>query len=155
MISVTLFKTTQPSTLCPQTKKSQDHPRQPTRNNQAGETCPSLFTGTSLAKKDPKVRQSGPEINRGHEHEQNIKGEKLSPGTVAAIAKQETQVSGCSPDLDGWTDQLCQSGLFGTDNNKLDKDEIPAGVLPICFGILRDKERTDLGQASQWWSING
>ena len=32
--------------------------------------------------------------------------------------------------------------------DKLDKDEIPAGVLPITFGILRDKERADLGQAT-------
>jgi len=31
---------------------------------------------------------------------------------------------------------------------KLDKDEIPAGVLPITFGILRDKEKNDLGQAT-------
>ena len=32
--------------------------------------------------------------------------------------------------------------------DKLDKDEIPAGVLPITFGILRDKEKNDLGQAT-------
>ena len=32
--------------------------------------------------------------------------------------------------------------------DKLDKDEIPAGVLPITFGILRDKEKNDLGMAT-------
>jgi hypothetical protein len=31
---------------------------------------------------------------------------------------------------------------------KLENDTIPAGVLPICFGILRDKEKNDLGQAT-------
>ena len=31
---------------------------------------------------------------------------------------------------------------------KREKDEIPAGVLPITFGILRDKEKNDLGQAT-------
>ena len=25
---------------------------------------------------------------------------------------------------------------------------MPAGVLPICFGILRDKEKNDLGMAT-------
>ncbi len=31
---------------------------------------------------------------------------------------------------------------------KLDKDELPAWVLPITFGILRDKEKNDLGMAT-------
>ena len=45
--------------------------------------------------------------------------------------------------LTSYASQACLERII----DKLDQDEIPAGVLPIYFGILRDKERADLGQA--------
>ena len=45
--------------------------------------------------------------------------------------------------LTSYASQACLERII----DKLDQDEIPAGVLPICFGIFRDKERADLGQA--------
>jgi len=75
------------------------------------------------------------------------KVEKLSPATVAAICKREHKsvdaVQQLTAGLTSYASQACLERII----EKLDKDEIPAGVLPICFGILRDKERSDLGQA--------
>ena len=112
------------------------------------ETCPSLFTGTSLAKKDPeKYGRVVQKLAEGMSMNRISKEEKLSPATVAAIAKREHKsvdaVQTLTAGLTSYASQACLERII----DKLDKDEIPAGVLPICFGILRDKERADLGQA--------
>ena len=112
------------------------------------ETCPSLFTGTSLAKKDPeKYGRVVQKLAEGVSMNRIAKVEKLSPGTVAAIAKREHKsvdaVQTLTAGLTSYASQACLERII----DKLDRDEIPAGVLPICFGILRDKERGDLGQA--------
>ena len=76
------------------------------------------------------------------------KQEKISPATVSAISKREHQtvdaVQSLTSGLTSYASQACLERII----QKLDADEMPAGVLPICFGILRDKERADLGQAS-------
>ena len=46
--------------------------------------------------------------------------------------------------LSSYASQACLMKII----EKLDRDEIPAGVLPITFDILRDKEKNDLGQAT-------
>jgi len=112
------------------------------------ETCPSLFTGTTLAKKDPeKYGRVVQKLAEGVSMNRIAKVEKLSPGTVAAIAKREHKsvdaVQTLTAGLTSYASQACLERII----DKLDRDEIPAGVLPICFGILRDKERGDLGQA--------
>ena len=77
------------------------------------------------------------------------KTEKVSPDTVMAISKRESEtveaVQRMTQGLTTYASQACLMRII----DKLDKDEIPPGVLPICFGILRDKERQDLGQATQ------
>jgi transposase len=115
---------------------------------QPEETCPSLFTGTTLAKKDPgKYGRVVQKLAEGMSMNRIAKVEKLSPGTVAAIAKREHKsvdaVQTLTAGLTSYASQACLERII----EKLDADEIPAGVLPICFGILRDKERGDLGQA--------
>ena|GEM_PF-4168413 len=53
------------------------------------ETCPSLFTGTTLAKNDPeKYGRVVQKLAEGMSMNRISKNEKLSPGTVAAIAKR-------------------------------------------------------------------
>ena len=115
---------------------------------QPEETCPSLFTGTTLAKKDPgKYGRVVQKLAEGMSMNRIAKVEKLSPGTVAAIAKREHKsvdaVQTLTAGLTSYASQACLERII----EKLDADEIPAGVLPICFGFLRDKERGDLGQA--------
>ena len=77
------------------------------------------------------------------------KVEKLSPATIAAIHKREHKsvdaVQSLTAGLTSYASQACLDRII----EKLANDEIPPAVLPICFGILRDKERTDLGQAHQ------
>jgi hypothetical protein len=46
--------------------------------------------------------------------------------------------------LNSYASQACLERII----EKIEADEMPAGVLPVCFGILRDKERADLGQAA-------
>ena len=77
------------------------------------------------------------------------KTEKVSPYTVMAISKRESEtveaVQRMTQGLTTYASQACLMRII----DKLDEDETPPGVLPICFGILRDKERQDLGQATQ------
>lgn len=112
------------------------------------ETCPSLFTGTTLAKKDPeKYGRVVQKLAEGMSMNRIARVEKLAPATIAAIAKREHKsvdaVQTLTAGLTSYASQSCLERII----DKLEKDEIPAGVLPICFGILRDKERADLGQA--------
>lgn len=113
------------------------------------ETCPSLFTGTSLAKNDPeKYSRIVQRLSEGMGMVRIGKIEKVSPGTVAAISKREHQTIDAVQTLTGGLTSYASQACLERIIQKLDADEIPAGVLPICFGILRDKERADLGQAS-------
>jgi hypothetical protein len=113
------------------------------------ETCPSLFTGTKLAENDPeKYGRVVQKLAEGMGMVRIAKQEKISPATVSAISKREHQtvdaVQSLTSGLTSYASQACLERII----QKLDADEMPAGVLPICFGILRDKERADLGQAS-------
>ena len=113
------------------------------------ELCPSLFTGNKLAEKDPeryaKVVQ---ELSEGKALTRVAKDNKCAPETITAIAKRETKtidkVQSLTMGLTSYASQACLMKII----DKLEKDEIPAGVLPIAFGILRDKEKSDLGQAT-------
>lgn len=113
------------------------------------EVVPSIFTGNKLAQEDPeryaKVVQ---ELGEGKPLTRIARGNKVSPSTVMAIAKRESKsidaVQNLTQGLTSYATQSCLMRII----DKLDKDEIPAGVLPIAFGILRDKEKNDLGQAT-------
>ena len=76
------------------------------------------------------------------------KSEKVAPETVSAILKRENKsvdaVQTLTAGLTSYASQACVMKII----EKLEKDEIPAGVLPITFGILRDKEKNDLGMAT-------
>ena len=113
------------------------------------QVVPSLFTGNKLAEKDParyaKVVQ---ELGEGKPLTRIAKSNKVSPATVMAIQKREVKsidaVQNLTQGLTTYASQACLLKII----EKLVKDEIPAGVLPITFGILRDKEKNDLGQAT-------
>ena len=113
------------------------------------ETCPSLYTGQKLAETDPeKYGRVVQALGEGKPMTRIAKSEKVSPETIAAIAKRENKsvqaVQALTAGLTSYASQACLMKII----DKLDKDEIPAGVLPITFGILRDKEKNDLGQAT-------
>ena len=113
------------------------------------ETCPSLFTGQKLAEKDPeKYARIVQGLGEGKPLRRIAKSERVAPETVAAILKRESKsveaVQSLTAGLTSYASQACIAKII----QKLDEDAIPAGVLPIMFGILRDKERADLGQAT-------
>ena len=133
----------------PTKKTSTNHPRQPARTDNAGGDLPFPLHGTKLAENDPeKYGRVVQKLAEGMGMARIAKQEKISPGTVAAISKREHQtvdaVQSLTSGLTSYASQACLERII----QKLDADEMPAGVLPICFGILRDKERADLGQAS-------
>ena len=113
------------------------------------ETCPSLFTGQKLAERDPeKYARIVQSLGEGKPMSRIAKSEKVSPETVSAILKRENKsvdaVQTLTAGLTSYASQACLMKII----EKLEKDEIPAGVLPITFGILRDKEKNDLGMAT-------
>ena len=113
------------------------------------ETCPSLFTGNKLAEKDPaKYARIVQALGESKPMTRIARSEKVAPETVSAILKREQRsvdaVQTLTAGLTSYASQACLLKII----DKLEKDEIPAGVLPITFGILRDKERADLGQAT-------
>ena len=114
------------------------------------ETCPAVYTGNKLANDDPeRYSRVVQQLAEGKPLSRIAKTEKVSPDTVMAISKRESEtveaVQRMTQGLTTYASQACLMRII----DKLDKDEIPPGVLPICFGILRDKERQDLGQATQ------
>ena len=118
-------------------------------NTQPDEVVPSLFTGQKLAEKDPerygKIVQG---LGEGKALTRLAKKYRCAPETIMAIAKRESKTIDAVQNLtQGLTSYAVQSCLMKI-IEKLDSDEIPAGVLPVAFGILRDKEKSDLGQAS-------
>ena len=113
------------------------------------ETCPSLFTGQKLAENDPeKYARIVQSLGEGKPLSRIAKAEKVAPETVSAILKRENKsvdaVQSLTAGLTSYASQACLMKII----EKLEKDEIPAGVLPITFGILRDKEKNDLGMAT-------
>jgi hypothetical protein len=113
------------------------------------ETCPSLYTGQKLAERDPeKYARIVQGLGEGKPLSRIAKSEKVAPETVSAILKRENKsvdaVQSLTAGLTSYASQSCLMKII----EKLDRDEIPAGVLPITFGILRDKEKNDLGMAT-------
>jgi hypothetical protein len=113
------------------------------------ETCPSLYTGQKLAERDPeKYGRIVQGLGEGKPLSRIAKSEKVAPETVSAILKREGKsvdaVQSLTAGLTSYASQACLMKII----EKLDRDEIPAGVLPITFGILRDKEKSDLGMAT-------
>ena len=113
------------------------------------ETCPSLFTGQKLAENDQeKYARIVQSLGEGKPLSRIAKAEKVAPETVSAILKRENKsvdaVQTLTAGLTSYASQACVMKII----EKLEKDEIPAGVLPITFGILRDKEKNDLGMAT-------
>ena len=113
------------------------------------ETCPSLFTGQKLYDDDPvKYGRVVQALGSGIPMTRIAKSEKLSPATVTAILKRESKtvdaVQATTAGLTSYASQACLERMI----QKIEDDKMPPGVLPIAFGILRDKEKSDQGQAT-------
>lgn len=113
------------------------------------EVCPSLFTGNTLSQKDPeRYARVVQELAEGKALTRIARDNKVAPETVTAIMKREGKsvevIQGLTQGLTSYASQSCLQRIV----EKLEKDEVPATSLGILFGILRDKEKNDLGQAT-------
>lgn len=113
------------------------------------EVVPSVYTGQKLADNDPvKYGKIVQELGNGAGLIKIARKYKCSPETIMAISKREKgtidAVQSLTQGLTTYATQACLMKII----EKLEDDEIPAGVLPVAFGILRDKEKSDLGQAT-------
>ena len=114
------------------------------------ETCPSIYTAQGLYDKRPgdyaklvQMLADGIPITR-------IKKElKVNHNTIAVVRSREKQVIDSSKKvmrgLIGHASQLAVEKMI----EKLENDQIPAGVLPIATGILIDKHRQYEGEPTQ------
>ena len=113
------------------------------------EVCPSVYTGQKIADRDPaKYARIVQKLGESKPMSRIAKEEKVSPETISAISKREAKsidaVQSLTAGLTSYSSQLCLLKII----DKLEDDSLPPGVLPITFGILRDKEKNDLGQAT-------
>ena len=113
------------------------------------EICPSRYTGNKIFDKDPaKYARIVCALGEQKPMTRIAREEKVSPETVVAICSREKEsikaVNELTAGLVSYAAQACVIQLL----EKLEADEIPAGVLPIATGIMIDKARAYQGEAS-------
>jgi hypothetical protein len=112
------------------------------------EKVPALYTGEKLLNKDPeRYARVVTELASGKPVTRIARSNKISPETVAAIMHREKEtvqaVEGMTKSLTQYASQTALVRLV----EKLERDELPATLLPICYGVLRDHQRKDAGMA--------
>ena len=119
-------------------------------NLQPEEACPAIYTAQGLYDKRPgdyakcvQMLAQGSPITR-------IKKDlKISHNTIAVVRSREQEVIDASKKvmrgLIGVASQMAVEQMI----EKLENDQIPAGVLPIATGILIDKHRQYEGEPTQ------
>lgn len=119
-------------------------------NTASNEICPQVYTADALLDKRPdayaRIAQG---LAEGRSAISLARDEKVSPATVAVIMKREKDSIKGAQELTAGLTSVASQAVVEKIIEKVEADEIPAGVLAITFGVLRDKERLDLGQASQ------
>lgn len=119
-------------------------------NMDSTEICPQVYTAGALMEKRPdayaRIAQG---LAQGQSAISLARAEKVSAATVAVIMKREKESIKGTQELTAGLTSVASQAVVEKIIEKVEADEIPAGVLAITFGILRDKERLDLGHASQ------
>ena len=113
------------------------------------QTCPALYTGQKLFEKRPETyARVVQELASGKPVTRIARNNKCAPETVAAVMAREREsieaVEAMTKHLTNYASQTALMRLV----EKLEKDEVPATLLPVCWGILRDHTRKDQGMAT-------
>lgn len=112
--------------------------------------CPSIYTGDKLYLEQPeRYARIAQGLAEGMSAIRLAKAEKVAPATVAAILKREKDAIEGSQRLTAGLTSIASQATLEKLIDALDADQVPPASLAICFGILRDKERQDLGLATQ------
>ena len=112
--------------------------------------CPSVHSAERVFRDRPEVyRECVQRLSEGASLYSIQRTLRVSWNTVAAIRTRETVVVEATKKhirgLLGVAAQLALERLI----EKLENDEIPAGILPVATGILIDKHRQAEGEPSQ------
>lgn len=111
---------------------------------------PSVYTGQKLLEKDPaRYSRVVQELAAGKPVSRIAKDNRISPCTVSAILNREKDTVKAVEDMTKSLTQYASQTALIRLIDKLEKDEIPVGLLPICWGVLRDHTRKDAGQPTQ------
>ena len=112
--------------------------------------CPAVYTGDKLYIEQPeRYARIAQGLAEGMSAIRLAKAEKVAPATVAAILKREKDAIEGSQRLTAGLTSIASQATLEKLIDALDADQVPPASLAICFGILRDKERQDLGLATQ------
>lgn len=114
------------------------------------EICPSVITAQQVKLKRPEVYAKVVQgLVEGMTVRSMKKKFKISHNVIAVIRTREAEVIQSSRAvLKGLTAVAAQATVERF-LEKIEADEIPAGVLPIACGILLDKAARDAGEATQ------
>ena len=113
-------------------------------------TVPAVYDGSRMKERDP-VKYAGivQDLAAGVAVSAIKKSREVSLGTIAMVrAREKDLIEQGKIVVKGLTSMATISTLE-TILEKIEADKIPPGVLPILFGILRDKEVRDQGEATQ------
>jgi hypothetical protein len=113
------------------------------------DACPAIYTGQKLLEKRPETyARVVQELASGKPVTRIARDNKVSPETVSAVMNREREsiqaVESMTKSLTTYASQTALIRLV----EKLEKDEVPATLLPVCWGILRDHTRKDQGMAT-------
>ncbi len=119
-------------------------------NLEAGEICPSTYTADQIFEKEPdKYARIAQALAQGKSALSISKAEKVATESVAIILKREKESIEGAQKLTQGLNTIASQTILLKIIEQAEAGKIPAGALGITFGVLRDKEKADLGQASQ------
>ena len=118
--------------------------------DEAEATCPGVYDGSRMKQKDPvKYSQIVTDLAAGVPVSRIKKTRGVGLGTIAMVRAREKELIEQGKVVVKSLTSMATVRSLEVILTKLDDDKIPAGVLPILFGILRDKEVRDQGEATQ------
>lgn len=115
-----------------------------------GDLCPGQYTAQALFDKEPdKYARIAQALAQGQSARSISRAEKVAYESIAVIMKREKEsIEGAQKLTQGLNSIASQAVLLKL-LEAIDEGKVPPGALGVTFGILRDKEKADLGQASQ------
>ena len=113
-------------------------------------TCPAVYNGLKMKAKDPvKYSQIVQDLSMGLGFSKIAKARKVGLGTIAMVRAREKDLIEDGKVVVKSLTSVATIAALESIITKIEEDTIPPGVLPILFGILRDKEVRDQGEPTQ------
>jgi hypothetical protein len=118
-------------------------------NLDPGELCPSTYTAEQIFNKTPdKYARIAQSLSQGRPASAIARDEKVAVASVAVILKREKESIEGAQKLTQGLNSIASQAVLLKILEAVEANKIPPGALGITYGILRDKEKADLGQAS-------